>query len=61
MKNFKLGDKVRITDRIHGHEFKINEVVTITGINVCEKYHTEYILENDEDYWSLTSDEFESL
>lgn len=51
----KVGDKVRITGEIDGHEFDIGEIVTITEI----WGDNDYKAENEYDYWWISEEECE--
>lgn len=49
--DYKVGDNVKITARLHGHMFDIGEVVTITSVS-----NIDYRANNK---WWIQSDEFE--
>ena len=56
---YKVGDKVRVIDRIHGHEFEIDEEVTIDQVYREDK---DYRCSNSErDFWWLTEEEVEPI
>ena len=52
----KVGQKVKITDCIHGHRFKIGDIGIISKINEA---YPEYKVIADDDYWWLSEDEME--
>lgn len=51
---FKVGDKVRVTERKNGHEFEIGEVVEITDIHPIDN---DYRCSNGYTNWYLKEDE----
>ena len=56
MSKFKIGDKVRVTKCLYGHDFKINEIVEIINHNISIE---DYECENSADSWFLRDSEFE--
>ena len=53
-----VGDKVRVTKEINGHQFKIGEEVVLT------EEASEYMswrCQGENDWWWLTEEEFEPL
>lgn len=38
----KVGDKVRITKEINGHEFNIGEIIMIEAVDINSDGHVEY-------------------
>jgi hypothetical protein len=56
--NCEVGDKVRVTDELNGHEFEIGEIVTIERIYI---YDDSYCCSNGNESWFLTKDEFEPI
>ena len=56
MTKFKVGDKVRVTKCLHGHDFDIDEVVEIIHNNISRN---DYECENNTDSWFLRDTEFE--
>jgi len=56
---YKVGDKVRVIDRTHGHGFEIGEEVTIDQVYREDK---DYRCSNSErDFWWLTEEEVELI
>tara|TARA_R110000851_G_C12746116_1_gene531486 strand:- start:5 stop:331 length:327 start_codon:yes stop_codon:yes gene_type:complete len=53
---FKKGNKVKITDKKHGHGFEIGEIVVIT--HIC---YNDYIASNGSCSWYIKHDEFEKV
>ena len=59
---YKVGDKVKVIARKHGHNFKIGQVVIIVDEGYDAKFHCTYwdclSLDGDKS-WFLEEDEFE--
>ena len=53
-----VGDKVRVTKEINGHQFKIGEEVVLTE-EVSE--YMSWRCQGENDWWWLTEEEFEPL
>jgi len=51
-----VGDKVRVTKNIHGHQFEIGEEVVLT-----EEVSKSWRCQGENDWWWLTEEEFEPL
>lgn len=51
---YKAGQKVKVINRINGHKFQLNEVVTIIIVS-----DSSYTCGNNTDKWNLTEDEVE--
>jgi len=52
-----VGDKVKITNNIDGHEFKTGEIVTITKVNG----ENDYTANNKDDFWWIGEEECELI
>lgn len=50
--NYKVGDKVKVVDRKHGHDFNIGEVCVID-----EVIDNHYKVKSSDDFWYLRDDE----
>jgi hypothetical protein len=61
--NFKVGDNVKVLKQIHGHCFKIGEIVEIEEIKVINTdnqiLELKCCLLDGSDYWYLSEDEVE--
>ena len=53
---YRVGDRVKIVDNLHEHEFRIGEVVTIQTIE-----DEDYKASNGEDYWWVQDEELEAV
>ena len=59
-----VGDKVRVTKEINGHQFKIGEEVVLAEEAVLAEEVPEYMswrCQGENDWWWLTEEEFEPL
>ena len=56
MSKYKTGDIVKISQRIHGHQFKINSLVEIRRVDSDESYTA---VDGLGDVWGIYDDEIE--
>lgn len=59
--NHKVGDKVKVIDRKHGHEFEIGEVVTIIDKYFYDEYDFDYVCYFNNKKWHLRQYEFQQI
>lgn len=55
---YKVGDKLRVIDRKHGHDFEIGEEIEVSQIDHGSR---DYLCDGNEDCWWLTEDEVELI
>lgn len=53
---YKVGDKVRITDKLYGHRFDIGAIVVIITRN-SYNYHGTLVNDRKENWWAFQDDE----
>ena len=59
---YKVGDEVRVVKEIHGHEFDIDEVVTIVEVSPTGvRDVVDYRCNSENNSWWLRKEEFEPL
>jgi uncharacterized protein YodC (DUF2158 family) len=57
-KGFQVGDLVKVTDKLHGHKFRIGETVRVTQLDSNgELYKAENL--DGSDYWFIADEEVE--
>ncbi|QOV08288.1 YorP-like protein [Bacillus phage Kirov] len=64
MEGYRVGEELRVVDRIYGHGFKIGEIITIGGFG-RDSFDGSLIIyakgKGDEFGWSLGVDEVEKI